>query len=199
MKKISTILSLILLLQPLLVIADEIVKKNGEVIEGKIEKIEQIKYYRIRIKDDKLLQIKWEDVESVSFGGEPKLGKELFKETKLNLYEQYKMREISPWGGFAVSLFIGLGVGHYVVGSTISGVIFTGVELLEVIIAVSDRQFYSAGISLLFLTRLAEIISIFPVVNAKNEAIKKELGITFKPELQFNKDKINLTLLSYKF
>ena len=212
MKQTSILLVLFLVANPLLIYADEIVRKNGEVIKGKIEKI-TTEYYHIRTKDGKLRKIKPEDIKKLRFESlrKKEIPKEVPKEipkenksSKLSLYEQYKVREISPWGGFVVSLLAGFGAGHYIVGSTESGVIFTLVEAGEILITVSgtvwkDYTLSYVGLTMLYLTRLAEIISIFPVVDAKNEATKKELGISFNPKLYFNKDKINLTLLSYKF
>jgi hypothetical protein len=92
MKKIGIVLSLVLVLQPLLLVADEIVKKDGEVLEDKIEKIEHNKYYRIRTKDGKLFQIKWEDVESV-YIEPPREEKPKKNEEPMELEEKIKKDE----------------------------------------------------------------------------------------------------------
>lgn len=209
MVKIGSVMIISCLLIGPFIWADEIVKKDSEVLEGKIEKIEQGKYYKIRTKHGKLYQIEWNDVKTASFEERETSisdkNKILSGGSNFSPYEQYRMREISPWGGFAVSTVLGLGIGHYIVDSPETGIIFTGVEIIEAVAMINSLSSpnYYGSFSAVFLayliTHLAEMITIFPVVSAKNDKIKQELGISFNPDLQLNKDKINLNLLSYRF
>jgi len=47
-------------------IADEILKKDGEVIEGKIEKVAENQYIHIRKADGKLWRILWKNISNYS-------------------------------------------------------------------------------------------------------------------------------------
>jgi len=47
--------------------ADELVKKDGEVLQGKIIEVVKGNFYRIKLLDGKIWQIKWNDVEEARF------------------------------------------------------------------------------------------------------------------------------------
>jgi len=55
---------------------DEIVKKDGSVLKGKIIEESPGKYYKIKMRDGSILVVKQEETETVKYGGEPFLSRQ---------------------------------------------------------------------------------------------------------------------------